>query len=188
MVRQQILSAALTQPEKWWYLSELAEYVGTRPSSLQRELASLTGAGVLQRRREGTRTYYRAEQRLPVFQELRSLFERSTGILPTLAAVLKPWNDRTALSFIYGSIARGAEHAVSDIDLMIIGEVGLAQLAPALRRAEKRLGREINATVYSRREFAAKAANGDHFLQTVIKKPKQFIKGTPRELERIVGR
>ena len=53
-VRQGVLAATLMQPEKWWYLSELAADLGTRPSSLQRELAALVEIGILERRREGT--------------------------------------------------------------------------------------------------------------------------------------
>src|ERR1700679_1592820 len=40
-VRQGVLAATLGQPDKWWYLSELAGRLGTSPSSLQRELSSL---------------------------------------------------------------------------------------------------------------------------------------------------
>src|SRR5262245_1065835 len=35
-VRGDVLAATLTQPEKWWFLSELAQSLGTSPSSLQR--------------------------------------------------------------------------------------------------------------------------------------------------------
>jgi hypothetical protein len=35
-VRQGLLAATLGQPDKWWYLSELAGRLGTSPSSLQR--------------------------------------------------------------------------------------------------------------------------------------------------------
>lgn len=187
-IRQEILAAAFTQPDRWWYLSELAEHAGTTPSSLQRELASLTQAGILERRREGTRTYYRAEKRLPTYRELRSLFEKSAGLVPTIALALMPWNERIALAFVHGSVARGTESAGSDIDVLIVGDLGMAEIASAVRKAEKRLDRDINAAVYSPREFAAKLADHDHFLSTVVKKPKQFIKGTPRELERIAGR
>src|ERR1017187_319721 len=38
-VRQGVLAATLGQPHKWWYLSELADRLGTSPSSLQRELS-----------------------------------------------------------------------------------------------------------------------------------------------------
>ena len=39
-LRGDLLAAILTQPEKWWYLSELAQFLGTSPSSLQRELTA----------------------------------------------------------------------------------------------------------------------------------------------------
>lgn len=76
-VRGAVLAATLTQPDKWWYLSELAEFLRTTPSSLQRELKALVGGGILQQRREGTRTYFKAEIRSPLFPELRGLFEKT---------------------------------------------------------------------------------------------------------------
>ncbi|MGB6826533.1 MAG: hypothetical protein WBE41_00730, partial [Terracidiphilus sp.] len=51
-VRQGVLAATLGQPDKWWYLSELAGRLGTSPSSLQRELSSLVASGILMHRRE----------------------------------------------------------------------------------------------------------------------------------------
>ena len=59
-VRRDVLSATFRDPKRWWYLSELAEALGTSPSSLQRELESLAATSILERRREGRRTYYRA--------------------------------------------------------------------------------------------------------------------------------
>ncbi len=182
-VREGVLAATMAQPEKWWYLSELAATLGTRPSSLQRELALLVRIGILQRRREGTRAYFRPEKQSPIFPELRSIFEKTAGIAPTLQEMLRPFDRGIALSFIYGSVARREEHAGSDIDLMVIGDVGLAELAPTLRGAEKRLRRELNVTNYSVREFRDKIRNGDHFLLSVLKKPKYFLKGSQRELD-----
>src|SRR6266852_7791010 len=56
-VRQGVLAATLGQPDKWWYLSELAGRLGTSPSSLQRELSSLVASGILVHRREGLRRF-----------------------------------------------------------------------------------------------------------------------------------
>lgn len=186
-IRKRLLSAVFTQPEKWWYLSELAEHLHTSPSSLQRELASLVASGILQQRREGTRTYFKAETRSPLFQELRSLFEKTVGLIPTLGQALEPFEDRIACAFVYGSIARGKETAVSDVDAMVIGLVGLADLAPALRKVEARLGREINVTSFSVNEFRRKVAGKDHFLSAVLRGPKEFVKGSQRDLEEIIG-
>jgi predicted nucleotidyltransferase len=187
-VRQGVLAATLTQPEKWWYLSELAQFLHTRPSSLQRELRSLEQSGILQQRKDGRRTYFKAETRSPIFRELRSMFQKTVGLVPTLRQALRPFENKITCAFVYGSVARGEERATSDVDLMVIGNVGLAQLSPVLRKAEKRLGREVNVTNYSVDEFRKKVAEGDHFLATVLKGDLQFVKGEQGDLDAVVGK
>ena len=71
---------------------------------------------------------------------------------------------------------------------MVIGTVGLGDLAPSLRKAEKRLGREVNVTNYSVGEFRKKVAEGDHFLTTVLKGSLQFVKGEQRDLDAVAGK
>src|SRR5258707_15836580 len=44
--RRDILASTYGQPERWFYLSELAEQLKTSPSSLQRELKSLVSSSV----------------------------------------------------------------------------------------------------------------------------------------------
>lgn len=187
-VRQRVLAATLTRPEKWWYLSELAQFLHTRPSSLQRELSSLEQSGILQQRKDGRRTYFKPETRSPIFRELRSIFEKTVGLIPSLRVALAPLADQVACAFVYGSIARREEHATSDVDLMVIGKVGLGELAPSLRKAETLLGREVNVTNYSVDEFRKKVAQGDHFLTTVLKGSLQFVKGEQRDLDAVADK
>jgi len=187
-VRQSVLAATLTRPEKWWYVSELAEFLHTRPSSLQRELNSLLQSGILQMRKDGRRTYFKAETRSPIFRELRGIFEKTVGMIPTLRQALRPFENQVICAFVYGSVARREERATSDVDLMVIGKAGLSQLSPALRKAETRLGREVNVTNYSVDEFRKKVAQDDHFLTTVLKGTLQFVKGEKRDLDAIVGK
>ena len=187
-IRQGVLAATLTQPEKWWYLSELAGFLRTRPSSLQRELRSLVHSGILEQRKDGRRIYFKAQMRSPIYSELRSIFEKTIGLIPTLRSVLGPFDKKIVCAFVYGSIARHEEHATSDVDLMVIGSVGLAELAPSLGRAEKRLGREVNVTNYSVDEFRKKVAQGDHFVTNVLQGSLQFVKGEQRDLDAVAGK
>jgi predicted nucleotidyltransferase len=187
-VRGDVLAATLTQPDKWWYLSELAQFLRTTPSSLQRELKGLVDGGILQQRREGTRIYFKPETRSALFPELRGLLEKAAGLLPTLQQALEPFHGRIDCAFVYGSVARGQEHSLSDVDLLVIGGVGLADLAPALRKAETRLGREVNVTSFSAREFREKVAAKDHFLSEILRGPKQFVKGSQRDLDEVIGK
>jgi predicted nucleotidyltransferase len=187
-VRGDVLAATLTQPEKWWYLSELAQFLGTSPSSLQRELKALVDGGILETRREGTRAYVKADTRSPVFSELRGLIDKTAGVVPTLRTILRPFDGRISCAFVYGSVARSEEHAASDIDLLVVGGVGLADLTPALRKAEARLGREVNVTSYSAPEFRKKAAAKDHFLSEVLRDRKLFVKGDQRDVDDLIGK
>jgi predicted nucleotidyltransferase len=187
-VRGEILAATLTQPDKWWYLSELAQFLRTTPSSLQRDLKALVDGGILEQRREGTRAYVKADTRSPLFADLHGLVEKTAGLLPTLRRLLEQFDTRVDVAFVYGSIARGEEHATSDVDLLVIGTVGLAELAPALRKVEEQLGREVNVTSYSQAEFRTKVGGGDHFLTEVLRGSKQFVKGGQRDLDEVVGK
>jgi predicted nucleotidyltransferase len=183
-VRQGILAATLLAPEKSWFLSELADHIGTSPSSLQRELESLAKSGILTRRQDGRRTYYRADTAAPVFEELRELFSKTAGIVPVLKSELEEFDGRIRWAAIYGSVARGEEQGRSDIDLLIVGSAGMTELVPALRRLEERFGREVNVTRYSEREFATKRNGGDRFLNSVLKGKLITLIGSADELDK----
>jgi predicted nucleotidyltransferase len=185
--RQELLAATFGQPERWWYMSELAVRLKKSPFSLQRELKQLVRSGILQQRREGKRIYFRAESRLLFFAELRSLIEKTTGVVPAVTEALRKLGGNVRIAFIYGSVAAGEEKALNDIDLCVIGSVGLSGLAPVLRRLEQRFRREINASTYTPREFASKLRSGDHFLSSILKRDKMFVIGDEHELERIAG-
>jgi len=160
----------------------------THSEANKRELKALVDGGILETRREGTRAYFKADTRSPVFPELRGLIDKTAGLLPTLREALRPLDRRIACAFVYGSVARSDEHAASDVDLMVVGDAGLADITPALRKAEARLGREVNATTYSATEFRKKATAKDHFLSEVLRSHKLFVKGDQRDVDDLVGK
>jgi predicted nucleotidyltransferase len=84
-----------------------------------------------------------------VSPELRGVIDKTAGAVPTLRIILRAFDQQTACAFVYGSNARSEEHAQSDIDLMMVGNIGLAELAPALRKSRGPLGPEVNVTNYS---------------------------------------
>lgn len=180
---QAILTQLYGRPDEEFYLRELARSTGTTPSSLQRDLAALTRAGILLRTARGHQVYFRANRACPVFEELRGLVVKTFGVAEILRGGLRRLADRVEAAFVYGSVARGEERAESDIDLLIIGTVSSGDVIEALAPAQRRLGREINPTVFPRAEFAEKVRGGNHFLTTVLAEPKLFLIGNQDELE-----
>jgi predicted nucleotidyltransferase len=186
--RRDILAVTYGQPEQWWYLSELAQQLSTTPSSLQRELQSLVSSGILRQRRDGRRTYFQAESASPIFAELQGIIVKTLGIEEALKDVLANFGDHLACAFLYGSVARQQEHTLSDVDLMVIGSIGLSELSPLLRMLEKKFGREINVTCYSPKELQKKVKAENHFLMNVLRGEKTFLKGDERELENLASK
>jgi predicted nucleotidyltransferase len=183
--RQGILAATLVQPEKIWFVSELARRLGIPSSSLQRELEGLSDAGILRTHRQGRMVFVQANVDSPLFPDLRALLLKTAGLVDVLADVLKALGSKVHIAFVYGSIASGQEHTDSDIDLMVVGAVSPMELSLPLRSARELLGRPINPTVYSLAEFESKCQADDHFLLHVLDKPKLFVIGTEHELGQI---
>lgn len=184
--RRGILATTYNQPERWWYLSEIAEKLETKPSSLQRELKTLSKNGILRTRREGNRLYFQAETDSPIFKSLQDLMQQTLGVIPALEEAMLPFADKIEFGFIYGSVAKGVEHSQSDVDLMIIGKIGLADLASAMRNLENKFDREINVNCYKKDEFKKKLDTKNHFISQIVNNEKLFIKGNADEFERFV--
>ena len=163
-------------------MTELARHLEVTPSSLQRELESLVRAGLLLRRQDGRRAYFKANVEAPQFPELCGLIEKTAGIVPALKAALADFDNQIELALVYGSIARGEEHADSDVDLMIVGTLKQIDVLAALRKLEAGFRREVNVTLFSPDEFHHKLGTGDHFLHTVLKGKTDLLKGTLHEL------
>jgi predicted nucleotidyltransferase len=126
--------------------------------------------------------YFQADTGCPVYPDLRGLLLKTSGLVDVLRSALAAVMGRIQFAFVYGSIARSHERSESDVDLMIIGEVDLSEIASSTREAAQLLGREINPKIYRRTEFTQKLARKDHFLHSVLKAPKIFICGTERDL------
>jgi predicted nucleotidyltransferase len=187
-VRTGVLSATMLQPEHWWFMTELARHLKITPSSLQRELESLVSAGILLRRQDGRRAYFKANTDSPLFPDLKGMLEKTTGIKPAIQAALQQFDDQIEIALLYGSVARGEEHSASDVDLMIVGTLKQIDLLPALRELEAAFRREVNATLFTSEEFHRKLATKDHFVYSVLQGKTILLKGTLNELEETASR
>lgn len=187
-LRQLILAELLVRYHRPVYRRELAERLGVPASSLQRPLKAMAQTGILRATKRGREVYYEPNSENPLLPELRSLLLKSRGLLDVVREALTPFAEAIAVTFVYGSFASGAETPTSDVDLIVIGEITLQGITPALHRVERTLGRPVNAVLYSPAELRHKVDAGNHFLRSVLDKPKLFVVGTEDELGEIVGR
>lgn len=180
--RRRILGLLLLHPEEALHGREIARRTALTPGTLNRELARLAEAGLLKRERRGNQLLYSAERACPVYEELASILRKTSGIAEVLAAALAPASGQILAAFVYGSIASGRQRAGSDVDLMIVGELGFGETVRLLHPAQETLGREIVPRLYRLKEWQQKRRSPDAFLRDVLGKPKLFVIGTEREL------
>lgn len=180
-----LLALFFARPEQSFYLRQIVRTAGLGQGAAQRELAKWVEAGLLLRTRQGRQVHYRANRGSPVFPELKALAVKTAGVADVLREALKPLSGRLRVAFVHGSMARGQEKEGSDIDVLLVGRVTFGEAAAALASAEEALGREVNPTVYSAREFREKISAGHHFLRTVAAGPKVFLIGSEVELKRL---
>lgn len=185
--RLQVLAWLFGHPGQAYYLSELKRHTGVGQGALQRELATLTDAGLLERTTRGRHVFFTASANSPVYEELRSILAKTAGAADALRQALAPLVDTIGVAFIYGSVARGDERASSDLDLAVIGEASFGEIVGALSAAQSRLGRDINPSVFPAVEFQRKIRAGHHFLTSLMSEPKIFVIGDEHELAKLAA-
>ena len=180
--RRQVLALLLLHPGRKLHVREIARLTGTPAGTLNKELARLHEAGLLERERVGNQLQYSANRSHQIFPELASILRKTVGLADVLIEALSPLAESITAAWVYGSIARGAETAGSDVDVLIIGSLDFGTVVDALQPAQRQLGRDVNPKVFSVREWKAKLKAKDAFVTEVLAGPKIFLIGSEHEL------
>ena len=175
-VRVQLLTFFLMNPGANVHARALAQKFGVHYNAIWKELLHLEQAGVLMSETLGKTKLYRLNPQNPILSELRAIVLKTTGLGDVLRKALDRFPGAEA-AFIYGSFAAGDLDHQSDVDLMLIGKLNLARLAPVIAKVEKDLGRSVNYIAYTPEEWAEKAAAREPFITNILSSPKIMLIG-----------
>jgi predicted nucleotidyltransferase len=186
--RRRVLGLMLLHPDRALHVREIARLTGTTAGTLNKELARLHKAQLLNREVVGNQLQYIANRSNPLYPELASILKKTIGIGDVLADALAPHADRIRIALIFGSIARHEETSGSDVDLLVIGDISFGEIVSATHATQAELGREINPQVFSKAEWRQRVKSRDAFTSDVLQRPKIFLIGNDNELEKLGGR
>ena len=170
-----------------FYQRELSRLTDNTLYLVQRELARLERTGLVRKERRGNRVYYKAQEDNPAFLDLKRFFIKTVALGDKLSEALTSLASGIDLAFIYGSVATGEDKPASDVDILVVGKIGLKELSKILGPLSRDLGREFNPTVYSPKELRKKADDGNAFINAVIGGPKIWLIGDEDELAGLAG-
>jgi predicted nucleotidyltransferase len=182
--QQRLLKLLFGQPHRSFYANELIALSQGGAGAIQRELAKLEQAELVNVKRIGNQKHYQANAQSPLFEELCRVVQKTVGLAEPLRAALEPFSARIQAAFVYGSIAKRQDTASSDIDLMVISpDITYAELFTVLEHLHQELGREINPTIYTLPALRQRLAQGGAFASRVISQPKIWVIGNQNALD-----
>lgn len=178
-VQLRVLSLLFGQPERTFQSAELIRLVASGDGAVHRVLTRLTESGLISVTRVGNQKHYRANRDSPIFEELHGLITKTVGLAEPLREALAPFGRRIRGAFVYGSLAKGTDTSKSDVDLMIIADdLDYSEMYQALQRAEEKLSRPVNPTIYAPTEFRKRQKEGNTFLKRVLAGSKLWLIGS----------
>lgn len=181
--QRRVLGLLFGNPARTYYANEIVRFAGAGTGAVQRELERLASTGLVVVTRIGNQKHYQANREAPIFDELRGIVLKTFGVADHLRAALAPLDKRIRAAFIYGSVAKGADTASSDIDVMIISDgLSFPDVIKAFTNAEREIGRSVNPTIYNLEEWRRKLLDEGGFLGRVLAQPKIFLIGSDNDL------
>jgi predicted nucleotidyltransferase len=183
-VRVKLLTQFFSHPEEPFYARSLARQTREHYNAVWQELNNLERIGLLVSERDANVKRYRLNPDFPIYEELKRIILKTSGLGQTLRQALDH-PDGLEWAFVYGSVAGGDEDSLSDVDLMLVGEVDLLALSPVIACLESQLGRQINYLTLTRAELVQRLADGDPFIQNVLAGPKIMLIGDESTLREV---
>ena len=181
--QQRVLGLLFGQPDRSFYATELIALAGVGSGAVQRELTRLADSGLVTVRPVGNQKHYQANPHSPIYAELCGIARKTVGLAEPLREALAPLASQIDAAFVFGSVAKQTDTASSDIDIMIVSDtLEYGDTFLSLHAAAQQLGREINPTIYTRRELAKRIKAEDAFATRVLSQPKVWLIGGEDDL------
>lgn len=185
--RVKILEQVLLNPDSEYHIRELSRIVGVSPIYVQKELKNLQSIGLLKSRRDGNMVLYRLERASSIWDDLKRIFLKTESIGQVIREGLDGDKKEIKYAVIYGSVAKGTEMATSDVDMLVIGDgVDDDSLLSSIAKIEKQIGREINISTWTEKEFKKKSNEKIPLLKEILKTSVIMIIGDKDEFKRSI--
>lgn len=180
-VRVKLLQIFLTEPGQMIHVRELVRRSKEEINAVRRELAHMDKAGMVSKEHRANRLYYTFRKDYPLYYDLLELITKTTGLG---GAILRNKNKlgRVKFAMLSGKIARNISGSAEKVDLLIIGNVVIPEVAALVREEEVRRGREIFFTPMTEEEFAFRKKKKDPFILGILEGGRVMVVGDDEEL------
>ncbi len=181
-VRIKILELFYSNLKELYHVRGIVRETDEEINAVRRELTKLEKDGILKKEPRGNRVYYFTRPDHSFYGDLISIVAKTTGLGK---ALIENKNKIGKVSFIMfsGKFVRIKDRKRDeDVDILVVGDVVLPELASIIRVEESKRGKEINYTVMSREEFDFRKKRRDPFLGGILGGSRVMIIGDEEDL------
>ncbi|MBN1262859.1 MAG: hypothetical protein JW991_00720 [Candidatus Pacebacteria bacterium] len=181
-VRVKLLEIFLSQPEEMFHVRGLVRLASEEINAVRRELSRLEKFGLVKKEPRGNRLYYWVNKDHFLYGDLLSIIAKTTGLG---REIIKNKNKLGKINYVMfsGRFVRELERKrENEVDLLVVGQVVLPELAKLVREEESSRGREINYSVMNKEEFIFRKKRRDPFILSILAGPRIMIYGSEEGL------
>ena len=181
-VRIKILELFLSDVKEMYHVRGIVRETNEEINAVRRELEKLEAAGFFKKEPRGNRLYYWIRNDYPFFGDLLAMVSKTKGLGFDLITN-KSKIGKVNFVMFSGKFARRKERKRDDeVDILVVGEIVLPELAALIRKEESKRTKEINYTVMSKEEFDFRKKRRDPFLTGILARSRVMIIGDEEEL------
>jgi predicted nucleotidyltransferase len=186
--RAALLRELYVNPDRRIPFNALVRRIKSGPGAVSRELSTLIRAGLVAEEREGNQRFLCARTAAPLFPELRALITKASGAPGFIREALQGLESTIDVVIIFGSVAKGTEHADSDLDLFVAGTAGYSVITQRIHSIEERLGRRVQLLYFDVSSTTDRASLQRSSTRAMLSGPKVFVLGDEVRLEALLKR
>ena len=174
--RKAIFELYFSHPEKKYYLRQLERMLHFPVQNIRRELINLEANGIFKKEKSGNQLFYFINTDSPIYSDIRNIISKTIGIESQIKESLSEVSG-ISKAFIFGSFADGTQDSLSDVDIIITGDINEDALVEKISSLENKFQREINYHIYSEKEFTEKRKEENSFISRILSKPVIILIG-----------
>jgi DNA-binding transcriptional ArsR family regulator len=181
-VRIKIIELFFSNPNEMYHVRGIVREIDEEINAVRRELTKLESAGVIKKEARGNRVYYFLRDDYPLYGDLISMVAKTKGLGATIIANRGKIGKPLYVMFSGRFVRHKKRKKDDDVDVLIVGEINLPEVASMIRAEESKRKSEINYTVMTREELTFRKQRRDPFLQTVLASSRVMIIGDEDDL------
>lgn len=183
-VRVKLLEVFFSDPTEMYHVRDLVRRTDEEINAVRRELLHMESSGMVKKEPRGNRLYYWFRKDYLFYNELCSLIKKTTGLGKEFIKNKTRLGKITFLMFS-GKFAKKIPRDESEIDILIVGNVVLPEVAALVHAEQTKRGEEINYTVMTDEEFDLRKRRRDPFLAGILQNSRIMIIGEEEDLVRL---